>query len=135
MDVKTLVEGYCQVTGRPAFTITVDEYLKFAQSTLLETSVPFSKQVVVQEVQKEEKKEKEEEEQKQKEENFETPKDFETPKEEQMPKPIPSKEQVPLKEEPFRPTEKKTVEAKPVERKPETEKKSMALAMLKSVKG
>lgn len=119
MDVKTLVEGYCQVTGRPAFTITVDEYLKFAQSTLVETAAPFNRRAVV--VQEER--------------NFETPKDFETPKEEQMPIPIQKEEQVSLKEEPFRPTEKKTVEAKPVERKPETEKKSMALAMLKSVKG
>lgn len=35
MDVKELVEGYCQVTGRPTFTITVDEYIKFHQVALL----------------------------------------------------------------------------------------------------
>lgn len=35
MDVKELVEGYCQLTGRPSFTITVDEYIKFHQVALL----------------------------------------------------------------------------------------------------
>jgi hypothetical protein len=35
MEVKDLVEGYCQVTGRPTFTITVDEYIKFHQLAML----------------------------------------------------------------------------------------------------
>ena len=30
-DIKALVDGYCQITGRPAFTITVDEFIKFHQ--------------------------------------------------------------------------------------------------------
>lgn len=33
-NLKSLVEGYCQLTGRPAFTITVDEYIKFHEVVL-----------------------------------------------------------------------------------------------------
>lgn len=40
MDVKELVEGYCQVTGRPTFTITVDEYIKFHQVALFNSPKP-----------------------------------------------------------------------------------------------
>ena len=49
--VKEFVEGYCQLTGRPAFTITVDEYIKFHQVALLNQpkneicSVPVKEQI------------------------------------------------------------------------------------------
>lgn len=31
MDVKEFVDEYCQITGRPAYTITVDEFLKIKE--------------------------------------------------------------------------------------------------------
>ena len=38
-SVKVLVDGYCQLTGRPTFTITVDEYIKFCQLASTQTVV------------------------------------------------------------------------------------------------
>ena len=49
MDTKTLIDEYCQVTGRPVFTITVDEFIKLKQVSTVATlnPLPMTKTPVV----------------------------------------------------------------------------------------
>jgi hypothetical protein len=59
MNVNELVENYCQITGRPAFTITVDEYIKFHQVARFNApkEIVYTNEVEVQKKEKKEKKE------------------------------------------------------------------------------
>ena len=56
-SVKVLVDGYCQITGRPAFTITVDEYIKFHQlascnqQAMVSTSIVANNEQIVNQLQ------------------------------------------------------------------------------------
>lgn len=131
-NVKALVDGYCQITGRPAFTITVDEYIKFHQlascnqQAMISTSIVANNEQIVNLLQ-EEKLESPSNHNKEKDENIE-----QTKTKVEQPRQLTIE-----KESSFRKEEKPKVvvtESKPKQMEKKSQEQT-ALEMLKSIKG
>ena len=129
-SVKELVDGYCQITGRPAFTITVDEYIKFHQLASCNQQAMVSNSIVANNEQIENQLQ---------EKKLESPSTYNKEKDENIEQTkVEQPSQLAIKKEnSFRKEEKPKVVA--TESKPkQMEKKSQAqtaLEMLKSIKG